>query len=94
MKDESTRIYRAGVHLKWRVSDLSESELKGLYNDIKFVIDERLRLKGKRQFIDIYGDRGGYVPVMGPNMKDRSCPKCGTLIQKLSHDGGARIGFP
>ena len=81
-------IYRAGVHPKRRVSDLSENELSGLYVNIKLVIDERLRLKGKHQFVDIHGERGSYVPAMGPNMKDRSCPKCGSLIQKLAHGGG------
>jgi len=81
-------IYKAGVHPKRRVSDLSENELKRLYDNIKLVIDERLRLKGKHQFEDIYGTQGGYIPSMGPNMKEKSCPKCGTIIQKLAHGGG------
>jgi len=81
-------IYRAGVHPKRRVSDLSENELKRLYDNIKLVIDARLRSKGKHQFVDIHGKRGGYIPAMGPNMKEKSCPKCGTAIQKLAHGGG------
>ena len=81
-------IYRACVHPKRKVSDLSEGELRGLYDNIKLVIEERLRLKGKHQFVDINGDRGRYVAAMGPNMKDRSCPKYGTAIQKLAHGGG------
>ena len=81
-------IYRACVHPKRKVSDLSEGELRGLYDNIKLVIEERLRLKGKHQFVDINGERGRYVAAMGPNMKDRSCPKCGTAIQKLAHGGG------
>jgi len=81
-------IYRAGVHPKRRSSDLSEEQLRGLYDSIKNVIEERLMLKGKHQFVDIHWERGGYVPTMGPNMKDKSCPKCGTAIQKLAHGGG------
>ena len=81
-------IYRAGVHPKRRISDLSENELKRLYDNIKLVIDERLRLKGKHHFVDIYGTQGRYIPSMGPNMKEKSCPKCGTKIHKLAHGGG------
>ncbi len=80
--------YRAGVHPRRRVSDLSDGELRELYDNIKLVIDERLRLKGKHQFVDIHGTQGGYIPSMGPNMKEKSCPKCGTKIQKLAHGGG------
>jgi len=81
-------IYRAGVHPKRRVSDLPEGQLRGLYDSIKLVIDERLRLRGKNQFADIHGEKGGYEPAMGPNMKDKNCPTCGTVVQKLAHGGG------
>ncbi len=52
------------------------------------MIEERLRLHGKYQFIDIYGVKGGYVPAMGPNMKNETCPECGILIEKIPHGGG------
>jgi formamidopyrimidine-DNA glycosylase len=81
-------LYRAGVHPKRKVSDLSENQLRGLYDNINLVMDERVRLNGKHQFKDIYVKTGSYVPPMGPNMKDRHCPNCGTLIKKLAHGGG------
>jgi len=81
-------IYRAGIHPKRKVSELSENQLRGLYDNIKLVMDERLRLNGKHQFKDIHGKTGSYIPAMGPNMKDRHCPNCTTPVQKLSHGGG------
>ena len=81
-------IYRAGIHPKRRTSDLSDGELQALYNAIVGVIGERLRLGGKARFTDLYGNIGGYVSSMGPNMKDESCPKCGSLIERLAHGGG------
>ena len=81
-------IYRAGLHPKRRASDLSDDERRALFDAINTLIGERLRLGGKDKFQDIYGKQGGYVPVMGPNMKGRECPTCGTAIEKISHGGG------
>jgi formamidopyrimidine-DNA glycosylase len=81
-------IYRARLHPKRKAAELDEEERRALFNSIKLVLHERMRLKGKREFIDIYGDQGEYTPAMGPNMKDRSCPRCGADIEKLSVGGG------
>jgi formamidopyrimidine-DNA glycosylase len=81
-------IYRAGIHPKRRGSDLIEGERRALYDAIKLVVQERLRLGGKDQFLDLYQRRGAYVPAMGPQMKNRRCPKCGSGIEKMSVGGG------
>ena len=81
-------IYRAGLHPKRRASDLSPEERRALYDAMRFVTTERLRLGGKATFRDLYGVPGGYEPAMGPGMKGRSCPSCGSPIQKLSLGGG------
>ena len=81
-------IYRAGIHPKRKGSDLNEDELYALYEAIKLVVSDRLRLGGKDQFIDLYGNRGSYLPAMGPNMKEENCPKCDTLIERIQHGGG------
>lgn len=81
-------IYRAGVHPRRKASDLSEKELKTLYDAIKTIVDERLKQGGKDKFKDIYGASGTYVAAMGPNMKDQKCPRCGTPIVKMAHGGG------
>jgi len=81
-------IYRAGLHPKRRASDLSDDERRALFDAINTLIAERLRLGGKDKFQDIYGTQGRYVPAMGPNMKERECPTCGTAIEKINHGGG------
>ena len=80
--------YRAGLHPKRKASELDEDERRGLYDAIRLVLNERIQLKGKDQFLDIYGNRGGYAPAMGPNMKQQPCPNCGTPVEKLSVGGG------
>lgn len=81
-------LFRAKVHPKTKASDLSEEQLRGIYDGIKFIISQRLDLGGKAKFTDLYGKPGEYVAAMGPNYKDRECPNCGTPIKKLAHGGG------
>ena len=81
-------IYRAKLHPKRKAAELNEKERRALYEAIKLVLQERIRLKGKDQFYDIYGNQGGYSPAMGPNMKQQTCPLCKTPIEKLSVGGG------
>lgn len=81
-------LYRAKLHPKRKASNLTESEVEALYDAIQLLIHERLRLKGKDRFFDLYGNQGRYAPVMGSNMKQQACPTCGTTIEKLSVGGG------
>jgi len=81
-------IYRARLHPKRKASELSKDERRALYDAIRLVLQERIRLNGKDQFYDLYGNQGGYTPAMGPNMKQQPCPICGTPIEKLSMGGG------
>jgi len=81
-------IFRARLHPKRKAASLSVDERLALYNAIKLVIDERVRLNGKDQFFDLYGDQGNYTSTMGPNMKQKPCSECGTTIEKLSVGGG------
>jgi formamidopyrimidine-DNA glycosylase len=81
-------MFRAKLHPKRKASELSVDERQTLYEAIKKMLRERLQLRGKDQFTDLYGNRGGYTPAMGPNLKGRNCPKCGTPIERLSVGGG------
>jgi formamidopyrimidine-DNA glycosylase len=81
-------VYRARLYPKRKASELDINERRALYDAIRLVLRERLQLNGKDQFLDLYGNQGGYTPAMGPNMKQRNCPLCGTSIEKLSVGGG------
>jgi formamidopyrimidine-DNA glycosylase len=87
-------VYRAKLHPKRKASELSKDERRALYDAIKLVIHERIRLGGKDQFTDLYGKQGRYTPAMGPNMKQQTCPSCGTPIEKMSLGGGQTYYCP
>lgn len=87
-------IYRARIHPKRKASALTESEKRALYNAIKLVVQKRIQSGGKNQFVDLYGKQGNYTPAMGPNMKEQTCPTCGTKVEKLSLGGGQTYYCP
>jgi len=77
-------IFRAKLHPKRKASQLKKDEIQALYDAVRFMVQERIRLNGKDQFYDLYGNQGGYTPAMDPNMKQQPCPRCGTSIEKIS----------
>jgi formamidopyrimidine-DNA glycosylase len=81
-------LFRAKIHPKRKASELSEGERHALYDAIKMMIRERIRLGGKDQFLDLYGKQGRYTPAIGSNMNGKTCIECGASIEKLSLGGG------
>lgn len=81
-------IYRARLHPKRKAAELKNNERQALYDAIRLVIQERIKLKGKDVFQDLYGNQGGYVSAMGPNMKEQNCLECGSSIERLNIGGG------
>lgn len=81
-------LYRAGIHPKRKASELNPKERQAFFKAIKYVVQQRINLGGKTQFVDFYGKKGGYIPAMGSNMRDKNCTKCGTAVEKLSLGGG------
>jgi formamidopyrimidine-DNA glycosylase len=81
-------LYYARIHPKRKSSELNPKERRALFNAIKYVVQQRIDLGGKNQFVDLYGKQGNYVPAMGPNMRNKNCTTCGTAIEKMSLGGG------
>ena len=81
-------LFQARLHPKRKVAELNQGERRALYDAIRFVLQERIRLNGKDQFHNLHQNQGGYTPAMGPNMKQQPCAACGTAIEKLSLGGG------
>jgi formamidopyrimidine-DNA glycosylase len=81
-------IYRAKLHPRRKASELNLNEQKALYNSVKLVLRERLRLNGKNQFLDLYQNQGRYISAMGSNMRKENCPVCESPIQELNLGGG------
>lgn len=81
-------IFKAKLHPKRKSSELSKKERRALFKAVKTVIKSRMKKGGKDKFEDLYGNAGRHTPFMGPNMKGKECPECGSMIEKMSFGGG------
>ena len=85
--------FRAGIHPKKNVSELDRGKSRALFDAIRLLIQDRLKLGGKEGFVDIYGRPGHYSSAMGPDI-GRTCRSCGTAIEKVSVGGGQSCFCP
>lgn len=81
-------LYRSKIHPKAKSGELTDEDTHAIFNSINDLVSERLKSGGKSEWFDLKGQRGGYTPKMGPNMKTRSCPRCGSAIDNMNLGGG------
>ena len=86
--------YAARIHPKRNTSSLTDGEKHDLFDAMKQVLNERICSGGKSNWTNLYGKRGRYIPVMGPNMKEKTCLECGARIEKITHGGGQMYFCP
>ncbi|MFN2251570.1 MAG: hypothetical protein ACK2UL_06590 [Anaerolineae bacterium] len=82
-------LFRAGLHPRHRVSDLTAAQGRALYDGVRSVLAEAIELGGRDTEHDLYDASGGYVPVLDRRAVGRPCPSCSTPIEKASYLGGA-----
>jgi formamidopyrimidine-DNA glycosylase len=82
-------LFRAKLSPKRKVSDITANEQKALHGAVKDTIKQAIRQNGRSSERDIFDNPGKYSPIMDKNAKDKPCPNCGTVIQKISYLGGS-----
>ncbi len=81
--------FRAGLHPKHPIADLSPGQRRSLYDAILSTVQEAIVKGGRNDETDLYGRPGGYVRLMDSRAAGRPCPACGTLVEKIQYLGGA-----
>jgi formamidopyrimidine-DNA glycosylase len=80
-------FYKAKIHPKRKAFGLTNQERKELFDSIRWVIKEAIKLNGRVERKDLYGKSGKYKRMIGPKDKDSPCSICGTIIEKLAVAG-------
>lgn len=86
--------YEARLYPARKAASLGEAERQALFEAIKHVVSERVRLGGKQDFVDLYGVAGRYTPAISPQMAGEPCPRCGTPIARFAIGGGPTVYCP
>ena len=81
--------FRAGLHPRHPIAELSQIQRQNLYDAIHFTVQEAIAKGGRNDENDLYGRPGGYVRLLDSSTAGRPCPNCGTLLEKIQYLGGA-----
>jgi len=82
-------LFRARLHPKHLIADLSTAGISALHNAIVDTVGEAIEKGGRYDEYDLYNNRGGYIRIMDKNALTRPCPKCGGRVEKIQYLGGA-----
>jgi formamidopyrimidine-DNA glycosylase len=82
-------MFRARLHPKHAITNLSEEDRHALYDAIVGTVKEVIEKGGRNDEFDLYGNRGGYERIMDRHALDRPCPGCGGRVEKIQYLGGA-----
>jgi formamidopyrimidine-DNA glycosylase len=82
-------MFKAGLHPKHPIDELGAAQKRRLHAAIVKTVGEAIKLGGRADECDLYGNHGGYVRIMDKNSEGAPCPQCGRKIQKMQYLGGA-----
>jgi formamidopyrimidine-DNA glycosylase len=82
-------LFLAGLSPKRKILEITPDEREKLHEAINSTIAEAIKLGGRYDEVDHFGNQGGYVRLMDSKTKDTPCIQCGTDIKKISYLGGA-----
>lgn len=82
-------LFRARLHPRHRVSDLSEADVDRLYDALRETMTLAVAQGGRDTERDLHDQPGGYTPLMDRRATGTPCPRCSTPIAKISLLGGS-----
>jgi formamidopyrimidine-DNA glycosylase len=82
-------MFRAQLHPKHSLADLSPGQRRALYQAILNTVHEVIEQGGRYDETNLYNQPGKYVRLMDKKAMDRPCPECGGTIEKMHYLGGA-----
>ena len=76
-------LFKAGLHPKRKIGDITEEELKGLHKAITTHLRYAAELGGLVYERDFYGKNGRYTYDLIGHGPGSPCPVCGTIVQEI-----------
>lgn len=81
-------LLEAGLHPKKKMGTLTETHRKRLFEAGVGTLEKMIAEGGRDTEKDLWGNKGGYQTLLSKKTVGKSCPYCGTLIQKANYMGG------
>jgi len=88
-------LLAARIHPRCRAVDLSKAQRRALHKAIVQTIKRAIRLHGRTDEYDLFGETGGYGRRLSASAAGRPCPACGrAAIVKENYLGGSIYTCP
>jgi formamidopyrimidine-DNA glycosylase len=81
-------MFRARLHPKQQIGNLSGAQVKRLHGAITATVKQAIRLGGRSDENDLFGNAGSYQRVMDRRAVGHPCPACGAKIKAMAYLGG------
>ncbi len=82
-------MFKAKLHPKQSIAGLDKTRIKRLHRAIVKTVNDAIRLGGRNDETDLYGNPGKYQRILDKAAAGHPCPECGTKIEKMAYLGGA-----
>jgi formamidopyrimidine-DNA glycosylase len=82
-------LFHAGIHPTRKVADVTAKERRKLYDSMRKVLNQAIKLGGSDDERDLYGNPGRYKRILSGKTQHSPCPRCGGKIGKIQFLGGA-----
>jgi formamidopyrimidine-DNA glycosylase len=82
-------LFRAHLSPKRKVKSLDAYDRASLYHAIRDTLEEAVDLGGRDTERTLFGEPGGYVPLLDKRANGKPCPRCGAPIEKIQYLGGS-----
>ena len=76
-------LFKAGIHPKKKISELTSQQIKGLYNSIYAILDDSRQQGSFSYEKDFFGNKGEFDTFLVGYKENEPCPECGTEIISL-----------
>jgi formamidopyrimidine-DNA glycosylase len=82
-------LFRAGIHPKRKVRDISPDERVSLYHAIVDVMHVAIQMGGNQDERSLFDEPGHYTRILDRRTEGQPCPVCSRSIQKIQYMGGS-----
>lgn len=82
-------LWKAHLHPKTKLRQLTTTQIEQLFNSLKSITEEIVKLGGRDTERDLFNVKGGYITSMSQSGIKEGCPECGTSIIKENYLGGS-----
>ena len=90
-------LFKAKIHPEEEIKNLSDKDLKGIYEAMRDILNKAIKLRGDSfsDFRTLYGEKGEAQDMNKVYQKDgKPCPRCKGMIQRITQGGRGTFFCP